>query len=191
MQQPGRQSQARVLIFTRSTESAHRLSRLLSLLQPALGPLVATFTRSSTTNDSHPTNSKSLSQTRSKILHSFTTGRTRILISTDIAARGLDIPNLEHVVNYDVPPSPLIYVHRVGRTARAGQAGHAWTLVEHRQGKWFWETIGGRTAEDGEKQTIARGDKVVQKVNLAIDKERWTSPYEDALKHLGEDVRGQ
>ena len=187
----------RVLIFTRSTESAHRLSRLLSLLHPVLAPLIATFTRASTANandaqsQAKKASSKSLIRTRSKILHSFTTGQTRILISTDVAARGLDIPNLEHVVNYDVPPSPLIYVHRVGRTARAGQAGHAWTLVEHRQGKWFWETIGGKVGRDGDKKVIGRGNQVVQKVGLVIDKGKWMGRYEDALRRLGEDVRGQ
>jgi len=186
-------SHSRVLIFTRSTESAHRLSRLLSLLHPTLAPLIATFTRSPATNpnDKHRKTPKSLLRTRSKILHSFTTGQTRILISTDVAARGLDIPNLEHVVNYDVPPSPLIYVHRVGRTARAGQAGHAWTLVEHRQGKWFWETIGGKNGRDSNKQVVGRGNKVVQKVGLLIDKEKWAGRYEDALRRLGEDVRGE
>jgi len=187
------QPQSRVLIFTRSTESAHRLSRLLALLKPSMSSEIATFTRSSTSNQvqSSSKKSKSLLKSRNKILHSFTTGHTRILISTDVAARGLDIPRLEHVVNYDVPASPLIYVHRVGRTARAGQAGHAWTLVEHRQGKWFWETIGGKTVGDGAKKTIGRGEKAVQKVNLVIDKEKWMGRYEDALKKLGEDVRGQ
>lgn len=190
---PSGPSHSRVLIFTRSTESAHRLSRLLSLLHPTLAPIIATFARSSTTNptDTHRKTPKSLLRTRPKILHSFTTGQTRILISTDVAARGLDIPNLEHVVNYDVPPSPLIYVHRVGRTARAGQAGHAWTLVEHRQGKWFWETIGGKNGRDHNKQVIVRGNKLVQKVGLVVDKEKWTARYEDALRKLGEDVRGE
>ncbi|KAK5948411.1 ATP-dependent RNA helicase dbp6 [Knufia fluminis] len=188
--QPDDRAQSRVLVFTRSTESAHRLARLLALLQPPLASLIATFTRSSTTTDGHAKNTKSISRNQSKVLQSFTAGRTRILISTDVAARGLDIPNLEHVINYDVPPSPLIYVHRIGRTARAGQTGNAWTLVEHRQGKWFWETIGGRNSESGETKTIGRGEKLVHKVNIVIDKEKWMAPYENALRKLGEDVRG-
>jgi superfamily II DNA/RNA helicase len=52
------------------------------------------------------------------------------LVCSDIAARGLDIPTLEHVVNYDVPVAMRNYVHRVGRTARAGRSGTAWSLVE-------------------------------------------------------------
>lgn len=197
-------SQPRVLIFTKSTESAHRLSRLLCILDPSLAPIINTFTRSPTTttstSSSQPdqTNNKnkikSFLRTRNKIFASFTNGQTRILVSTDLAARGLDIPNLEHVVNYDVPASALTYVHRVGRTARAGQEGQAWTLVEHKQGKWFWETIGGKTgkgAGDAGKNMIRRGERVVRKVNLGIDKDRWEGRYEEALKRLGEDVRGQ
>lgn len=197
-------SQPRVLIFTKSTESAHRLSRLLCIIDPSLAPVINTFTRSPTTttstSSSQPdqTNNKnkikSFLRTRNKILASFTNGQTRILVSTDLAARGLDIPNLEHVVNYDVPASALTYVHRVGRTARAGQEGQAWTLVEHKQGKWFWETIGGKTgkgAGDAGKNMIRRGERIVRKVNLGIDKDRWEGRYEEALKRLGEDVRGQ
>lgn len=187
-------SQPRVLIFTKSTESAHRLSRLLCILEPSLAPIINTFTRSPTTsgtpNDKNKI--KSFLRTRNKILASFTNGQTRILVSTDLAARGLDIPNLENVVNYDVPASALTYVHRVGRTARAGQEGQAWTLVEHKQGKWFWETIGDKVGKDGDgKNTIKRGDKSIRKVNLSVDKEKWEGRYEEALKRLGEDVRGQ
>ena len=56
-----------------------------------------------------------------------------MLIATDIAARGLDIAHLSHVVNYDVPSSPEVYVHRIGRTGRSGRAGVAITLAEPRE----------------------------------------------------------
>src|SRR5690606_14019869 len=55
--------------------------------------------------------------------------RVRVLVATDIAARGLDIEGLPHVVNYELPNVPEDYVHRIGRTARAGQDGHAISLV--------------------------------------------------------------
>ena len=61
----------------------------------------------------------------------FREGETSLLIVTDVAARGIDLPVLEHVVNYDFPSSPRVFVHRVGRTARAGKRGYAWNLVQH------------------------------------------------------------
>ena len=62
-------------------------------------------------------------------MNRFRNGRTSLLIVTDLAARGIDLPVLEHVVNYDFPPQPRIFVHRVGRTARAGRRGWAWNMV--------------------------------------------------------------
>jgi superfamily II DNA/RNA helicase len=57
----------------------------------------------------------------------------KILVATDIAARGLDIPHVDCIVNYDVPKNPLIYFHRVGRTARAGGSGKSFTLVSREE----------------------------------------------------------
>lgn len=68
---------------------------------------------------------------RSSQMNQFRAGRTTLLIVTDLAARGIDLPVLEHVVNYDFPPQPRIFVHRVGRTARAGRRGWAWSFVTH------------------------------------------------------------
>ena len=66
---------------------------------------------------------------RTRAIDSFTEGRVRVLVATDIAQRGLDIEGISHVVNYDVPLDPGDYVHRVGRTARAGATGEAVTFV--------------------------------------------------------------
>ncbi|KAL2175619.1 P-loop containing nucleoside triphosphate hydrolase protein [Thermothelomyces heterothallicus CBS 202.75] len=72
----------------------------------------------------------SLDQTARKIqVETFRRGRSNILVVTDVAARGIDIPVLANVINYDFPPQPKIFVHRVGRTARAGQRGWAYALV--------------------------------------------------------------
>ena len=72
----------------------------------------------------------SLDQTaRKEQVHGFRTGQTNILVVTDVAARGIDIPVLANVINYDFPSQPKIYVHRVGRTARAGQKGWSYSLV--------------------------------------------------------------
>lgn len=72
----------------------------------------------------------SLDQTARKMqVQDFRTGMTNILVVTDVAARGIDIPILANVINYDFPSQPKIYVHRVGRTARAGQRGWSYSLV--------------------------------------------------------------
>ena len=66
---------------------------------------------------------------RNRTLSDFTSGRTRILVATNVAARGLDIPDVTHVINYDIPEDAETYIHRIGRTARAGKGGIAATLV--------------------------------------------------------------
>ena len=79
---------------------------------------------------------KSQSQ-RDKTLASFVKGRTTVLVATNVAARGLDIPNISHVINYDLPEDVETYVHRIGRTARAGKEGIAVTLVGEAEVKDF------------------------------------------------------
>ena len=66
---------------------------------------------------------------RTEALEAFKTGRTRVLVATDVAARGLDIDDLPHVINYELPHVAEDYVHRIGRTGRAGKKGHAISLV--------------------------------------------------------------
>jgi ATP-dependent RNA helicase DeaD len=72
---------------------------------------------------------------RDGVMLAFKGGRVPILVATDVAARGLDISTVTHVVNYDVPTSPDVYVHRIGRTGRVGRSGRALTFVEPRQQK--------------------------------------------------------
>jgi ATP-dependent RNA helicase DeaD len=72
---------------------------------------------------------------RDGVMLSFKGGRTPILVATDVAARGLDISTVTHVVNYDVPVSPDVYVHRIGRTGRVGRSGRAITFVEPKQAR--------------------------------------------------------
>jgi ATP-dependent RNA helicase DeaD len=69
---------------------------------------------------------------RSKSLDALKNETTDVLVATDVAARGLDIKNVTHVYNYDVPPTPKEYIHRIGRTARAGENGNAVTLLTER-----------------------------------------------------------
>jgi ATP-dependent RNA helicase DeaD len=70
---------------------------------------------------------------RDRVMGRFRAGEFELLIATDVAARGLDIPEVTHVINYDIPMDPESYIHRIGRTARAGRAGEAVTLVEPRE----------------------------------------------------------
>jgi ATP-dependent RNA helicase DeaD len=70
---------------------------------------------------------------RDGVMIAFKAGRVPILVATDVAARGLDISTVTHVVNFDIPTSPDVYVHRIGRTGRVGRSGRAITFVEPRQ----------------------------------------------------------
>jgi ATP-dependent RNA helicase DeaD len=70
---------------------------------------------------------------RDGVMISFKAGRLPILVATDVAARGLDIVAVTHIVNFDVPTSPDVYVHRIGRTGRVGRSGRAITFIEPRQ----------------------------------------------------------
>lgn len=70
---------------------------------------------------------------RQKALERFRAGKVRVLVATDVVSRGIDIEGISHVVNYDVPGNPEDYIHRIGRTARAGATGIAYTLVDIRE----------------------------------------------------------
>jgi ATP-dependent RNA helicase DeaD len=75
-----------------------------------------------------------LNQTqRDRVMGRFREGTADLLIATDVAARGLDVEHVSHVINYDIPQSPEVYVHRIGRTGRAGREGTAVTLVQPRE----------------------------------------------------------
>ena len=72
---------------------------------------------------------------RDGVMISFKAGHVPLLVATDVAARGLDISGISHVINYDVPTSPDVYVHRIGRTGRVGRSGRAITFYEPRQAR--------------------------------------------------------
>jgi len=108
-----------VLVFTRTKHAANRLAKQLDA-----DGIKATAI--------HGNKSQAA---RIRALNEFKSGKVRVLVATDLAARGLDIERLPHVVNYELPHVPEDYVHRIGRTARAGHEGHAISLVcvdEHR-----------------------------------------------------------
>ena len=104
---------SQVLVFTRTKHLANRLSK--QLINDGLSATAI-----------HGNKSQGA---RTRALAEFKNGDVRVLVATDIAARGLDIDQLPHVVNYELPNVPEDYIHRIGRTARAGQEGHAISLV--------------------------------------------------------------
>ncbi|MFZ0242934.1 MAG: DEAD/DEAH box helicase [Desulfobacterales bacterium] len=102
-----------VLVFTRTKHRAKSLEK----------KLVAAGFRSASLQGN-------LSQTRRQAaLDGFRDGRFQILVATDIAARGIDVTQISHVINYDIPSTPEAYIHRIGRTGRATRSGEAFTLV--------------------------------------------------------------
>jgi len=109
----------RVLVFTHSTESVHRLALLLTNLGHATGEL------------------HSLVKRRRKVLNQLESGMLQLVVCSDALARGIDVDGLDGVISYDAPTHLKTYVHRVGRTARAGKAGTAVTLSEEKQVKNF------------------------------------------------------
>jgi ATP-dependent RNA helicase RhlE len=74
---------------------------------------------------------------RQRALGNFRAGKTRVLVATDIAARGIDVDGITHVINYDVPHEPETYVHRIGRTARAGAEGIAISFCSNEEREWL------------------------------------------------------
>ena len=100
---------ARVLVFTRTKHGADRLCRRLER-----GAIAAVAIHGNKSQNA-----------RQRALEDFRGGAARVLVASDIAARGLDIDDITHVVNYDIPNEPETYVHRIGRTARAGATGEA------------------------------------------------------------------
>ncbi|XP_062854692.1 ATP-dependent RNA helicase DDX51 [Trichomycterus rosablanca] len=128
-----------VLCFTNSREAAHRLFLLVKLYG---GVEVAEFS------------SRLSSGERQKTLKNFEQGKTQLLISTDAAARGIDIKEVKCVINYDAPQYIRTYIHRVGRTARAGKAGVAFTFILGVQEDRFLQMVRDAGSPSLTKQTI-------------------------------------
>ena len=104
----------RVIIFSRTKHGADRVAKNLEID----GHLAAAIHGNKSQN------------ARQAALKSFSSGKVRILVATDIAARGIDVPNISHVINYELPDDAENYVHRIGRTARNGASGFAISLVD-------------------------------------------------------------
>lgn len=126
----------RVLVFTRTKRRAEFVSRDLRS---------AGIKADSIHSDKSQT-------ARNHALHGFRSGRTRVLVATDIAARGLDVDDVSHVINYDLPHEPESYVHRIGRTARAGASGVAYSFcstIERNSLREIEQLLGQRIPAEG------------------------------------------
>jgi ATP-dependent RNA helicase DeaD len=117
---------------------------------------------------------------RDKVMKSFRESTIEFLIATDVAARGIDVENISHVINYDIPQDPESYVHRIGRTGRAGKKGLALTLVTPREMKHL------RSIEAEIKHPIQAKDLPSIEEIKEKQQENWKNQIIEKIKH-GED----
>ncbi len=113
----------RALVFSRTKHGANKIARWLETAGVKAEPI-------------HGNKSQNA---RTRALASFKSGTTRVLVATDLAARGLDIDEVSHVINFDLPNVPEVYVHRIGRTARAGNEGVAWSFCNTEEREYLWD----------------------------------------------------
>lgn len=154
---------SRVLCFTNSRENSHRL---FLLVQAFGGVTVAEFS------------SRYGPGQRKSILKQFEQGKIQLLISTDATARGIDVQGVQLVVNYDAPQYLRTYVHRVGRTARAGKSGQAFTLLLKVQERRFLHML-----EEGGVPGMERHDTPSELLQPLVPR------YEEALSVLEKAVK--
>ncbi len=136
-----RTSAGSVLVFTRTKHRARSLGEKLSKAGYRSASLQGNLSQAR----------------RQEALSSFRSGEIQILVATDIAARGIDVTNVSHVINYDIPTTPEAYIHRIGRTGRAERSGEAFTLVtdeDTRMVSAIQKAVGGNV----EKRTLADFD---------------------------------
>lgn len=154
-----------VLCFTNSREAAHRLCLLVKLFG---GAKVAEFS------------SRLSPAQRKKTLRDFEQEKIQLLISTDAAARGIDINGVKCVINYDAPQFIRTYIHRIGRTARAGKAGLAFTFLLRVQEKNFLQMVAEAGSPGIQKQMVK--PQSLQSMEVQ---------YEQTLRELAEAIKGE
>ncbi len=136
----------RAIVFTRTKRGADKVCEFLQKAGINSGAIHG--------NKSQPQRERTLAAFRDK--------KTKILVATDIAARGIDIDDVSHVVNYELPNVPEAYVHRIGRTARAGKSGIAISLCEHAERGLLRDIerlIGNAVARDGAPESAPAGTR--------------------------------
>ncbi|XP_075625676.1 ATP-dependent RNA helicase DDX51 isoform X2 [Balearica regulorum gibbericeps] len=155
----------RVLCFTNSREASHRL---FLLVQAFGGVTVAEFSSRLPPNE------------RQRTMKEFEQGKIQLLISTDATARGIDVKGVNYVINYDAPQFIRTYVHRVGRTARAGKVGVAFSLVLRIQERRFLRMLKDAGIQDIKKHPV-KGNSLKPLVQQ----------YEEALRRLEKTVKNE
>ena len=122
---------------------------------------------------------------RERVINNFRNGKSRILIATDVAARGLDIPLIQHVINYDLPQVPEDYIHRVGRTGRAGKEGSALTFLTPSD-RSMWNSISRLINPDFKisKEGQSRNSKGKKRFKARFNKEK---KFKDKKKFFKKD----
>lgn len=109
-------------------------------------------------------------EAREQVLKRFTQNKLKVLVATDIAARGLDIDHISHVFNFDLPDYPETYVHRIGRTGRAGKEGIAITLITPKE-QWKLRRVEGFTKQKMTKSELPTADEIMAfRDNQSIDR---------------------
>lgn len=130
-------------------------------------------------------------QSRDRVMNSFRSSTINILIATDVAARGIDVDNIEGVINYDLPQENELYVHRIGRTARAGQSGVALSFATSRTKNRVKE-IEAYTKREIQKAEIpsikdiekSHNKKLFLKLEEEIEKNKDNTTYDSLISHL-------
>lgn len=121
---------------------------------------------------------------RDRVMEKFRKGKIDLLIATDVAARGIDVPNVEVVFNYDVPSSDEFYVHRIGRTGRAGQVGYAFTFVSGRDVKQFRSIRKNTHQRIKQRKAPTFDDVEMKKYNIILNDVKRIIDNENLNKNL-------
>ncbi|CDW96921.1 hypothetical protein [Sporisorium scitamineum] len=179
----------KTLCFTKSVDSAARLVKLIEIFEGVRSEngLIARGSRPLVVKNY---SSELKSSDRQRILTAFGQGEIDLLVCSDLISRGIDLPSVEHVISYDAPIDPAKYVHRVGRTARAGKHGDAWTLVEEQEARHFKKMVRSiarqtpiakikpKKLKEGEVIDFVEGDAATRELKKLRD------AYEEALGRM-------
>ncbi len=123
-------------------------------------------------------------QQRDRVMHSFRNGRTEILVATDVAARGIDVDDVEAVFNYDVPQDDEYYVHRIGRTGRAGREGRAFTLIVGREIYKLKDIMRYCNTKVRVQPIPSLNDVTAVKADKILDKIKYIIQNDDLVKYI-------